>query len=89
MNVTLLNTPAAPEEAPASRSHGMFFVGSGEGAGTAPEPSTCEPSKLAQNGPLPWIAAWTPRESSPATGSRKVNVPALLSAVAAYGPLPK
>jgi hypothetical protein len=54
MSVTLLKTPAVFRVGvPASFSQGMFFDGSGDGEGIGAEPSTCEPSKLARNGPLP------------------------------------
>ncbi len=58
MNATLLSTPVVlGVGVPTSFSHGTFLVGSGDGAATGAEPSRCEPSKSAQNGPLPWIAA--------------------------------
>jgi hypothetical protein len=71
MTATLPKTPGAlGTGVPVTFSHAMLGGPAGDGTDTGLLPSTREPSKLAQNGPLPWIPAGPRPENRVATGSR-------------------
>jgi hypothetical protein len=74
MKVTLLNAPPVPNGLVfPSRSQSMLDVPPVVDASLVA--ATLDPSKFAQNGPLPWIPAGAPRRvNRPAAGSAGPNV---------------